>query len=91
MVVAYVENPQDIGEGAAIIAGDDQHIVFGVSESVRELANVSAAYGVKIVELYTDDRYDNTLTESRKRRDVIRKLATREKPRSIPISSESTV
>lgn len=44
------------------------------SESVRELANVSAAYGVKIVELYADDRYDEALAESRKRLDIIRKI-----------------
>lgn len=29
--------------------------------SVRELANISAAYGVKVIELYTDDRYDEAL------------------------------
>lgn len=31
------------------------------TSSVRELANISAAYGVKIIELYTDDRYDEAL------------------------------
>lgn len=34
------------------------------SQVVNELANVSAAYGVKIVELYNDGRFDEALSES---------------------------
>lgn len=44
------------------------------SESARELANVSAAYGVKVAELYTDGRYDDALTESGNRLVVIDKI-----------------
>lgn len=44
------------------------------SKSVRELANVSAAYGVKIVQLYADDRYDEALAESQKRLDIIKRI-----------------
>lgn len=33
----------------------------GGTSSVRELANISAAYGVKVIELYADDRYDEAL------------------------------
>ena len=44
------------------------------SQSARELANVSAAYGVKIIELYADERYSDALAESRKRLDIIRRI-----------------
>ena len=37
------------------------------STEVRVLANVSAAYGVKIVELYADDRFSDGLSEGKKR------------------------
>lgn len=37
------------------------------SAEIRVLANVSAAYGVKIVELYADDRFADGLSEGKKR------------------------
>ena len=45
VVVAYVENPEDIGEGAAIIACDDQHIVLGV----HSYGHTSIEFGGDIV------------------------------------------
>lgn len=44
------------------------------SADVRELANVSAAYGVKIVELYEDDRFEEGLSEGKKRLALIDKI-----------------
>lgn len=44
------------------------------SDDPRVLANVSAAYGVKIVQLYTDNRFEDVLRESRKRLAVIDKI-----------------
>lgn len=44
------------------------------STEVRVLANVSAAYGVKIVELYADDRFAEGLSEGRKRLALIDKI-----------------
>lgn len=44
------------------------------STEARVLANVSAAYGVKIVELYADDRFAEGLSEGRKRLALIDKI-----------------
>jgi AraC-like DNA-binding protein len=44
------------------------------STESRILANVSAAYGVKIVELYADDRFAEGLSEGRKRLALIDKI-----------------
>ncbi len=44
------------------------------STEARILANVSAAYGVKIVELYADDRFAEGLSEGRKRFALIDKI-----------------
>lgn len=44
------------------------------SDDARVLANVSAAYGVKIVELYTDDRFSDGLAEGYKRLAIIDKI-----------------
>ncbi len=44
------------------------------SDDARTLANVSAAYGVKIVELYADDRFEEGLAEGKKRLGVIDRI-----------------
>ena len=44
------------------------------STEARVLANVSAAYGVKIVELYADDRFAEGLSEGRQRLALIDKI-----------------
>lgn len=44
------------------------------SQSARELANVSSAYGMKIVELYADDRFDDALALSQKRLEIIDRI-----------------
>lgn len=44
------------------------------STDVRVLANVSAAYGVKIVELYADDHFGEGLAAGRKRLAIIDKI-----------------
>lgn len=44
------------------------------SDDVRVLANVSAAYGVKIVQLYTDNRFDEALREGQKRLEIIDRI-----------------
>lgn len=44
------------------------------SSEARVLANVSSAYGVKIVELYTDDRFAEGLSEGRKRLALIDRI-----------------
>jgi len=44
------------------------------SDEVRVLANVSAAYGVKIVELYADDRFEEGLAEGRRRLALIDRI-----------------
>ena len=44
------------------------------STEVRVLANVSAAYGVKIAELYADDRFAEGLSEGRERIALIDKI-----------------
>lgn len=44
------------------------------SDNARVLANVSAAYGVKIIQLYTDNRFDEALQESQKRLTIIDKI-----------------
>lgn len=44
------------------------------SDNVRVLANVSAAYGVKIIQLYADNRFDEALREGQKRLSIIDKI-----------------
>ena len=44
------------------------------SSDARTLANVSAALGVKIVELYADDRFAEGLAEGRRRLDIIYRI-----------------
>ena len=44
------------------------------SDNVRELANVSSAIGMKIIQLYADERYDEALAESARRMDVIDRI-----------------
>lgn len=44
------------------------------SDKVRELANVSSALGMKIIQLYADDRYEDALAESRRRMEVINRI-----------------
>lgn len=44
------------------------------AEDARVLANVSAAYGVKIVELYTDNQFSKGLDEGKKRLEIIEKI-----------------
>lgn len=41
------------------------------SHDVKVLANVSSAYGVKIIQLYADGRFDEALHDSQKRLDII--------------------
>lgn len=43
-------------------------------DNARVLANVSAAYGVKIIQLYTDNRFDEALREGNKRLAIIDKI-----------------
>lgn len=53
----------------------DQIISEGSESSeARVLANVSAAYGVKIVEFYTDERFADGLSEGKKRLGLIDKI-----------------
>ncbi len=53
----------------------DQIISEGTnSNDVSVLANVSAAYGVKIVELYADERFADGLSEGEKRLNLINKI-----------------
>lgn len=53
----------------------DQIISEGSESSeVRVLANVSAAYGVKIVELYADDRFAEGLSDGKKRLALIDRI-----------------
>lgn len=42
--------------------------------TARELANISAAYGVKIIELYAEDKYDEALQEGYKRLALIDRI-----------------
>lgn len=44
------------------------------SDNSRVLANVSAAYGVKIIQLYTDNRFTEALQEGHKRLAIIDKI-----------------
>lgn len=44
------------------------------SDDPRVLANVSAAYGVKVIQLYTDNRFIEALQEGRKRLAIIDKI-----------------
>lgn len=44
------------------------------SDNARVLANVSAAYGVKIIQLYEDNRFEEALRESRKRLAIIDRI-----------------
>lgn len=44
------------------------------SDNARVLANVSAAYGVKIVQLYADNRFDEALREGQKRLEIIDRI-----------------
>lgn len=44
------------------------------SENIRDLANVSAAYGSKIIELYAGNNFSQALDESRKRLAVIDRI-----------------
>ncbi|MBD5285063.1 MAG: hypothetical protein HDS29_02150, partial [Bacteroides sp.] len=44
------------------------------SAEVRVLANASAAYGVKIVELYSDERFAEGLSDGKKRLELIDKI-----------------
>ncbi len=46
----------------------------GESQDARVLANVSAAQGVKIVELYADDRFDEGLAEGHRRLALIERI-----------------
>lgn len=53
----------------------DQVITTGEnSENVRDLANVSAAIGVKVLQLYTDDRFGEALAEGDRRLAVIDRI-----------------
>lgn len=45
-----------------------------LSDDIRTLANVSSAYGVKIVELYADDRFEEGLSEGKKRLQLIDRM-----------------
>ncbi len=44
------------------------------SDKVRDLANVSSALGMKVIQLYADDRYREALAESRRRMEVISRI-----------------
>lgn len=44
------------------------------SDDIRELANVSSAIGIKVIQLYADGRYSDALAESRRRMDVIDRI-----------------
>lgn len=44
------------------------------SDNVRELANVSYALGVKVLELYADDRYDEAVAEGWRRMRLVGKI-----------------
>ena len=46
----------------------------GASRDVRVLANVSSGYGVKVVELFTDDKFEEALDEGRKRLKLINRI-----------------
>ncbi len=59
-------------EGYAVI---EQILKKGSSSrDVRVLANVSAAYGVKVNELYNDKRFDEAIEESQKRLKLIERI-----------------
>ncbi|MDO4319725.1 MAG: helix-turn-helix domain-containing protein [Bacteroidales bacterium] len=72
---AMANNAFDIGDRKAgyrflhdIIEGNID------SDNVRVLANVSSALGTKIIQLYTDDRFDDALAESDRRLAVIDRI-----------------
>lgn len=44
------------------------------SDDIRILANVSSAYGVKVVELYADDKFEEGLGEGKKRLQLIDRI-----------------
>ncbi|MDE5791278.1 MAG: helix-turn-helix domain-containing protein [Muribaculaceae bacterium] len=46
----------------------------GASRDVRVLANVSSGYGVKVVELFTDDKFEEALAEGKKRLEIIDRI-----------------
>jgi len=46
----------------------------GHSENVRELANVSAALGVKVIALYADDRFEEALSQGARRLEIIDRI-----------------
>lgn len=46
----------------------------GNSDNARVLANVSAAYGVKVIELYADNRFKEGLAEGQRRLQLIDKI-----------------
>ncbi len=53
----------------------DQVISAGQnSDSVRELANVSWSMGIKVVELYADNKYDEAVSESKRRLGIIERI-----------------
>lgn len=53
----------------------DEIIMEGAdSQTARELANVSSAYGMKIVELYADNHFDDALSLSGKRLEIIDRI-----------------
>ncbi|MBD5328933.1 MAG: AraC family transcriptional regulator [Bacteroides sp.] len=53
----------------------DQAISTGESsDDIRVLANVSSAYGIKVVELYADDRFEEGLKEGYKRLGIIDRI-----------------
>lgn len=46
----------------------------GASRDVRVLANVSSGYGVKVVELFTDNKFEEALDEGKKRLELIDRI-----------------
>ncbi|MDE6681879.1 MAG: helix-turn-helix domain-containing protein, partial [Muribaculaceae bacterium] len=46
----------------------------GASRDARVLANVSSGYGVKVVELFTDDKFEEALEEGKKRLELIDRI-----------------
>ncbi len=75
ILTTMAQNSFDIGERERGYEYLRQVIDSGSSSnSIRDLANVSAAYGVKVVELYADGRFREALTEGFRRLELIDRM-----------------
>lgn len=75
ILTTMAENSFAIGDRSSGYKYLDQVISEGAaSTEARVLANVSNAYGVKIIQLYTDDRFEEGVSEGWKRLKLIDKI-----------------